>query len=54
MLGRAGATVQWHLSPGVGHSIDEEGLALGGIFLAMAHGGHLARSGEVCCEISVS
>jgi phospholipase/carboxylesterase len=54
MLGRAGATVQWHLSPGVGHSIDEEGLALGGIFLAMALSGALARSGETCCEISES
>ncbi len=54
-LGRAGAGVQWHLSPGVGHSIDEEGLALGGIFLAMALGGHLARGAEkICCEISES
>ena len=54
-LGRAGAGVQWHLSPGVGHSIDEEGLALGGLFLAMALGGHLVRGAEkICCEISES
>ena len=25
-LGSAGAAVQWHISPGVGHSIDEAGL----------------------------
>ncbi len=28
---RAGAAVQWHISSGVGHSIDETGLALGGM-----------------------
>jgi phospholipase/carboxylesterase len=51
-LGRAGAAVQWHLSPGVGHSIDETGLALGGIFLAMAFRGLLARgAGEIACAL---
>jgi phospholipase/carboxylesterase len=51
-LGRAGASVQWHLSPGVGHSIDPEGLALGGIFLAMAFGGLLAcTNGEIACAL---
>ncbi|HEX3673609.1 MAG TPA: prolyl oligopeptidase family serine peptidase [Rhizomicrobium sp.] len=51
-LGRAGAAVQWHLSPGIGHSIDETGLALGGIFLAMALSGLLARgAGEIACTL---
>jgi phospholipase/carboxylesterase len=51
-LGRAGAAVQWHLSPGIGHSIDETGLALGGIFLAMALSGLLARGvGEIGCAL---
>lgn len=40
-LGRAGASVQWHVSPGIGHSIDEEGLLLGGAFLALAFRGRL-------------
>ncbi|MGH6872707.1 MAG: alpha/beta hydrolase [Rhizomicrobium sp.] len=47
-LGRAGACVQWHLSPGLGHSIDEAGLALGGTFLAMALAGKLRRGAEPC------
>ncbi len=38
-LGRAGAAVQWHLSRGVGHSIDPEALLLAATFLV--HG--LAR-----------
>jgi phospholipase/carboxylesterase len=51
-LGRAGAAVQWHLSPGIGHSIDETGLALGGIFLAMALRGLLTReAGEIACTL---
>jgi phospholipase/carboxylesterase len=50
-LGRAGAAVQWHLAPGVGHSIDAEGLALGGDFLAMAFDGLLARGGEISCAL---
>ena len=51
-LGRAGANVQWHLSPGLGHSIDEAGLALGGTFLAMGFRGLLARKdGEICCSL---
>ena len=33
-LAGAGVPVQWHLCPGVGHGIDQEGLALGGAFLA--------------------
>jgi len=51
-LGRAGAAVQWHLSPQIGHSIDEVGLALGGTFLAMAFRGMLKRtSAEICCSV---
>ena len=51
-LGRAGAAVQWHLSPQVGHSIDEHGLALGGTFLAMAFRGLLKRTAaEICCSV---
>jgi len=52
-LGAAGAAVQWHLSHGVGHSIDEGGLALGGTFLAMAFRGLLKRTAaEICCSVS--
>ncbi|HSZ75020.1 MAG TPA: dienelactone hydrolase family protein [Rhizomicrobium sp.] len=51
-LGQAGASVQWHLARGVGHSIDQAGLALGGQFLAMAFRGQLARKGEICCVLS--
>jgi hypothetical protein len=49
-FGRAGVLVQWHVAAGVPHSIDPEGLALGGTFLAMALRGTLRRpSGDVCC-----
>jgi phospholipase/carboxylesterase len=49
-LGGAGALVQWHLSKGVGHSIDPEGLLLGATFLALAVRGSLRRApGPVCC-----
>jgi phospholipase/carboxylesterase len=52
-LGHAGATVQWHLSPRVGHSIDEAGLALGGTFLSMAFRGLLKRTApDVCCPLA--
>lgn len=51
-LGRAGAAVQWHISPGVGHSIDEVGLALGGNFLMRAFHGQLVRkAAEICCSV---
>jgi phospholipase/carboxylesterase len=33
-LGAAGVPCEWHISHGVGHSIDEAGLSLGGQFLA--------------------
>ena len=51
-LGRAGGAVQWHLSPGVGHGIDPEGLAMGGTFLSMAFRGQLRRrTSEVACPL---
>ncbi|MGH6888488.1 MAG: alpha/beta hydrolase [Rhizomicrobium sp.] len=51
-LGRAGALVQWHLSRGIAHSIDPEGLLLGATFAAMAIRGTLRRcAGEVHCRI---
>lgn len=51
-LGRAGVLVQWHLSRGVPHSIDPEGLLLGASFAAMAvHGSLRRRDGEVHCEV---
>jgi len=52
-LGEAGVPVQWHLSPGTGHGIDETGLALGGQFLTLALRGRLALRGEVSCPIPV-
>jgi phospholipase/carboxylesterase len=52
-LGRAGATVQWHVSSGIGHSIDEQGLAIGGAFLAQAFHGRLRRDAlSVACAIA--
>ncbi len=54
-LGRAGASVQWHISPGIGHAIDQTGLALGGMFLTMAFRGMLRRPARnfLPCGISV-
>ncbi len=34
--------VEWHISPGVGHGIDQEGLRQGGEFLARRFGGRAA------------
>ncbi len=53
-LGRAGAAVQWHLAPGMGHGIDPEGLMMAGGFLAMAFRGLLKSQGEVGCACKVS
>ncbi len=51
-LGRAGAAVQWHISPGIGHSIDEVGLTMGGAFLAMGLRGVLMRKDEeISCPV---
>ena len=38
-LSAAGVPVEWHLSPGIGHGIDGEGLRHGGMFLACAFTG---------------
>jgi phospholipase/carboxylesterase len=52
-LGRAGACVQWHLAPGIGHSIDETGLLMGGAFLTQAFRGQFARkSPEISCALA--
>ena len=37
-LAAMGVAVQWHISPGVGHGIDQEGLRHGGAFLARIFG----------------
>ncbi len=50
-LGAAGAAVQWHLTPGMGHGIDPEGLAMAGEFLALAFAGRLRQSGEISCPV---
>jgi phospholipase/carboxylesterase len=51
-LGRAGIAVQWHLSRGLGHSIDPEGLVLGATFLALALRGALKRRNpDVSCPL---
>jgi phospholipase/carboxylesterase len=46
-LGLAGAAVQWHLAPGMGHGIDPEGLLLAGQFLSLAFQGRLKNVGEI-------
>jgi phospholipase/carboxylesterase len=46
-LGLAGAAVQWHLAPGMGHGIDPEGLAIAGQFLSLAFRGRLEKTGEI-------
>ena len=38
-LGGMGLTVEWHLSQGIGHGIDGDGLRRGGAFLHKAFGG---------------
>jgi phospholipase/carboxylesterase len=48
-LGLAGAAVQWHLAPGMGHGIDPDGLAMAGQFLAQAFSGLLKSQGEIRC-----
>jgi phospholipase/carboxylesterase len=53
-LGAAGLAVQWHLSPELGHGIDESGIAMAGRFLALAFGGRLKLGGEACCVLGVA
>jgi phospholipase/carboxylesterase len=38
-LAALGVPAEWHLSPGIGHGIDGEGLRHGGEFLARRWGG---------------
>ena len=42
ILGAAGLPVRWHLTPGMGHSIDEVGMMLAEQFLSAAFRGRLA------------
>jgi phospholipase/carboxylesterase len=52
-LGAQDVAVQWHISPGLGHSIDETGLMLGGNFIAMALRGLLKRpSAEISATLA--
>ncbi len=50
-LAQAGLPVQWHISPGTPHAIDEAGLALGGSFLSLALRGALKPTGPVSCPV---
>jgi len=51
-LGAAGVPVQWHMTKGLGHGIDPQGLALGGQFLAEAFSGRVARPGPVAAPFA--
>ena len=51
-LGAAGAAVQWHLAPGIGHGIDPEGLEIATDFLTLACHGGLKSSGEIRCPVT--
>lgn len=46
-LGAAGVPLQWHLTRGMGHGIDQDGLVLAGLFMALAFGGQLQTNGPV-------
>jgi phospholipase/carboxylesterase len=46
-LGAAGVPLQWHLARGMGHGIDQEGLVMAGLFMALAFGGYLRVDGPV-------
>jgi phospholipase/carboxylesterase len=50
-LGAYGVRVQWHLSAGLGHGIDDSGMELAGRFLAMAFAGQLKANGEAGCPL---
>ena len=53
MLGAAGACVQWHIAPGLGHGIDPVGLDMGGAFLSAAFRGLLRRrEPDICCPLA--
>ena len=46
-LGAAGVPVQWHMSKGLAHGIDPDGLQLAGQFLKDAFAGRTLRTGPV-------
>ena len=48
----AGAAVQWHLAPGIGHGIDPVAMALAGEFLSLAFAGRLKTAGEIHSPVS--
>ena len=50
-LGALGVGVQWHLTPGMGHGIDEMGLSLAGNFLKLAFAGRLKAPGPLSCPL---
>ncbi len=50
-LGSSGFCVQWHVSPGLEHGIDEAEIEIAGRFLSQALSGLLNTSGEVCCPL---
>ncbi len=53
-LGLAGARVQWHLAPGMGHGIDPDGMAMAGQFLNLAFAGLLKSDGPAHCALKAS
>ncbi|MFO1246875.1 MAG: phospholipase [Alphaproteobacteria bacterium] len=53
-LGAAGARVQWHLAPGMGHGIDPEGLGIAGQFLDLAFRGLLKSEESAACVLKTS
>lgn len=48
-LGAYGARVQWHLSHGVGHGIDETAIRLAAGFLSLAFAGKLRTTSDASC-----
>ena len=50
-LGARGLRVEWHISPDLGHGIDDLGLSSAAAFLAMAFDGKLKANGEASCAL---
>ena len=50
-LGAYGVRVEWHISPGLGHGIDDAGLSHAASFLTLAFAGRLKASGEASCSL---
>lgn len=51
-LGSLGVRLQWHLSPGIGHGIDESSLSLAANFLRLAFAGRLKAEGPASSPVS--